>query len=69
MLQGKNPFIKGKTEKVKASDKVVLKTYAQRLKKDLPSSSSLLSLLSLPPLTPSPPSKVVTSTRSKKKQL
>ena len=69
MLQGKNPFIKGKTEEVKASNKVVFKTYAQRLKKDLPSSSSLLSSSLLPPPTPSPPSKVVTSTINKKKQL
>ena len=44
--------------------------YAERLKKDLPSSSSLPSSL-LPPLpsTSSPSSRSSTSTRSKKKQL
>ena len=43
-------------------------TYAERLKKDLPPSSSSLPSL-LPPSTPSPSSRSSTSTRSKKKQL
>jgi hypothetical protein len=45
-------------------------TYAERLKKDLPPSSSLPSSLSpTPPSAPSPSSRSSTSTRSKKKQL
>jgi hypothetical protein len=75
VLAGENPFIKGKentkdvleglVEEVRALRKEVAptkETYAERLKKDLPTSSSLPSL-SLPFPTPS------TSTRSKKKQL
>jgi len=75
VLVGENPFIKGKektkdvlkglVEEVRALRKEVAptkETYAERLKKDLPTSASLLSLL-LPFPTPS------TSTRSKKKQL
>jgi hypothetical protein len=78
ILIGENPFtreeeeeeetrdvLKGLVEEVRALRKEVAptkETYAERLKKDLPSSSSLPSL-SLPPPTPS------TSTRSKKKQL
>jgi hypothetical protein len=75
VLAGENPFIKGKektkdvleglVEEVRALRKEVAptkETYAERLKKDLPTSSSLPSS-SLPFPTPS------TSTRSKKKQL
>ena len=75
ILAGENPFIKGKentkevlkglVEEVRALRKEVAptkETYAERLKKDLPTSSSLPSS-SLPSPTPS------TSTRSKKKQL
>ena len=75
ILVGENPFIKGKekakdvlqglVEEVRALRKEVAptkETYAERLKKNLPSSSSLPSL-PLPSPTPS------TSTRSKKKQL
>jgi len=75
VLVGENPFIKGKektkdvleglVEEVRALRKEVAptkETYAERLKKDLPTSSSLPSL-SLPFPTP------FTSTRSKKKQL
>jgi hypothetical protein len=75
VLVGENPFIKGKektnnvlkglVEEVRALRKEVAptkETYAERLKKDLPTSSSLPSS-SLPLPTPS------TSTRSKKKQL
>jgi len=78
ILIGENPFtreeeeeeetrdvLKGLVEEVRALRKEVAptkETYAERLKKDLPSSSSLPSS-SLPPPTPS------TSTRSKKKQL
>jgi len=75
VLVGENPFIKGKektkdvleglVEEVRALYKEVAptkETYAERLKKDLPTSSSLPSS-SLPFPTPS------TSTRSKKKQL
>jgi len=79
ILAGENPFIqgeekannvlKGLVEEVKALRKEVAptkETYAERLKKGLPSSSSLPSSL-LPPSTPS--SRSPTSTRSKKKQL
>jgi hypothetical protein len=75
ILVGENPFIKEKDktkdvlkglfEEVRALRKEVAptkETYAERLKKDLPTSSSLPSS-SLPFPTPS------TSTRSKKKQL
>jgi len=75
ILAGENPFIKGKektkdvlkglVEEVRALRKEVAptkETYAERLKKDLPTSSSLPSSSLLSP-TPS------TSTRSKKKQL
>jgi len=78
---GKNPFIEGKAEEEKANNVLkglveevralckevapIKETYAKRLKKDLPSSSSLLS--SLLPSTPSPFSKSSISTRSKKK--
>jgi len=61
-----NDVLKGLIEEVRALYKEVApikETYVERLKKDLPSSLSLLpSLLTLSP-TPS------TSTRSKKKQL
>ena len=60
-----NDVLKGLVEEVRALRKEVAptkETYAERLKKNLPSSSSLLSL-PLPSPTPS------TSTRSKKKQL
>ncbi len=83
ILIGKNPFakeeeeeeeakevLKGLVEEVRALRKEVASTkntYAERLKKDLPSSSSPPSL-SLPS-TPSPSSRSYTSTRSKKKQL
>jgi len=81
ILAGENPFIKGKekqekdvlkglVEEVRALCKEVAstkETYAERLKKDLPSLSSLPS--SLPPSTPSPFSRSSTSIRSKKKQL
>ena len=75
ILAGENPFIRGKektnnvlkglVKEVRALHKEVAptkETYAERLKKDLPTSSSLPSS-SLPFPTPS------TSTRSKKKQL
>ena len=76
ILKGGSPFttkeeeevrdvLKGLVEEVRALRKEVApikETYAERLKKDLPSLSSLPSLLLLSP-TPS------TSTRSKKKQL
>jgi hypothetical protein len=75
VLVGENPFIKGKektnnilkglVEEVRALRKEVAptkETYAKRLKKNLPTSSSLPSSL-LPFPTTS------TSTRSKKKQL
>jgi hypothetical protein len=74
ILVGENPFIKGKektkdvlkglVEEVRALRKEVAptkETYAERLKKDLPTPSSLPS--SLPSPTPT------TSTRSKRKQL
>ena len=76
ILAGENPFIKGKekakdilqglVEEVRALRKEVAptkETYAERLKKNLPSSSSPLPSLPIPSPTPS------TSTRSKKKQL
>jgi len=66
-----NDVLKGLVEEVRALCKEVApikETYAERLKKDLPSSSSLPSLL-LPPSTPSPSSRSSTPTRSKKKQL
>src|SRR6266702_933788 len=81
ILAGENPFIKGKektkdvlkglVEEVRALCKEVAptkETYVERLKKDLPSLSSLPSL-SLLSLTPSPSSRSSTFTRSKKKQL
>src|SRR6266702_348184 len=86
ILVGENPFIKekqkqekdvlkGLVEEVRALRKEVApvkETYVERLKKGLPSSSSLPSSLLSP--TPSPSSRVTsipssTSTRSKKKQL
>ena len=81
ILIGENPFIKEEEEKVKDVLKGLVEevralrkevasikeTYVERLKKDLPSLSSLPSLL--PPSTPSPSSRSSTSTRSKKKQL
>ena len=66
-----NDVLKGLVEEVRALRKEVApikETYAERLKKDLPSSSSLLSSSS-PPSTSSPSSRNSTSTRSKKKQL
>src|SRR6266581_558810 len=83
ILTGGKPFIHGKeqavdilrgvAEEVKALYKEIApikETYAERLKKDLPSSSSLPSLLlPPPPSAPSPSSRSSTSTRSKKKQL
>jgi hypothetical protein len=82
ILIGRNPFakeeeeearevLKGLVEEVRALRKKVApikETYAERLKKDLPPSSSPLPSL-LPPSTPSPSSRSSTSTRSKKKQL
>ena len=65
-----NNVLKGLVEEVRALCKEVAptkETYAERLKKDLPSSSPLPSLS--PPSTPSPSSRSSTSTRSKKKQL
>src|SRR6266566_2348484 len=73
-IQGKekaNNVLKGLVEEVRALHKEVAptkETYAERLKRDIPSSSSLPSLLLLSP-TPSPSSRSSTSTRSKKKQL
>ena len=58
--------LKGLVEEVRALRKEIAptkETYAERLKKDLPSLSSLL------PSTSSPSSRSSTSTRSKKKQL
>ncbi|OCK96334.1 uncharacterized protein K441DRAFT_656918, partial [Cenococcum geophilum 1.58] len=83
ILVGENPFIQGKekannvlkglVEEVRALRKEVAptkETYAERLKKGLPSSSSLPFSLSPPPSsTPFPSSRSSTSTRSKKKQL
>ena len=86
ILAGETPFIQGKekakevlrelVEEVRALRKEAAptkETYAERLKKNLPSSSSLpsLSSTSSPPLpfTPSPSSRSPTSTRSKKRQL
>ena len=63
--------LKGLVEEVRALRKEVApikETYAERLKKDLPPSSSSLPSLSLP-FTPSPSSRSSTSTKSKKKQL
>jgi len=83
ILIGRNPFAKeeeeeevkevleGLVEEVRALRKEVApikETYVERLKKDLPPSSSSLPSL-LPPSTPSPSSRSSTSTRSKKKQL
>jgi len=84
ILLGGNPFIqeekekekvnnvlKGLVEEVRALRKEVApikETYAERLKKDLPSLFSLPSLLPLPS-TLSPSSRSSISTRSKKKQL
>ena len=67
-----NDVLKGLVEEVRALRKEVAptkETYAERLKKDAPSSSSLPSLLPPPPppSTPSPSSRSSTSTRSKKK--
>ena len=68
-----NNVLKGLVEEVRALRKEVAptkETYAERLKKDPLSSSSLPSSLSpLLPSTPSPSSRSSTSTRSKKKQL
>jgi len=61
-----NDVLKGLVEEVRALRKEVApikETYAERLKKDLPSSSSSLPSSLIPSPTPS------TSTRSKKKQL
>jgi len=82
ILVGENPFIQGKekagdvlkglVEEVRALRKEVApikETYAERLKRDLLSSSSLPSLLPSSSSTPSPFSRSSTSTRSKKKQL
>jgi hypothetical protein len=69
-----NDVLKGLVKEVRALYKEVAptkETYAERLKKDPPSSSSLPSSLPPPPPppTPSPSSRSSTSTRSKKKQL
>ncbi len=77
ILVGENPFIKEKqkqlVEEVRALRKEVApikETYAESLKKDLPTLSSLpSSLLPPPPSTSSHFSRSSTSTRSKKKQL
>jgi hypothetical protein len=88
ILEGGNPFateeeeeardvLKGLVEEVRALRKEVApikETYAERLKKDLPSLSSLPSSSSTTPpsssrVTSSTPSSSSTSTRSKKKQL
>jgi len=67
--------LEGLVEEVRALRKEVApikETYTERLKKDLPSLSSLPSLISLPSTsisTPSPSSKSPTSTKGKKKQL
>jgi len=63
-----NDVLKGLVEEIRALRKEVApikETYAERLKKDFPSSSSSLPSLSLP----SPTTSTSTSTRSKKKQL
>jgi len=63
-----NDVLKGLVEEIRALRKEVApikETYAERLKKDLPSSSSSLPYSSLP----SPTTSTSTSTRSKKKQL
>ena len=74
IIQGKEraDVLEGLVEEVRALRKEVApsptrETYAERLKKDLPSLSSLPSLL--PSSTSSPSSRSSTSTRSKKKQL
>jgi len=72
-----NDVLKGLVEEVRALRKEVApikETYVERLKKGLPSSSSLPSSLSSTPpsssrVTSSTPSTSSTSTRSKKKQL
>ena len=83
ILAGGKPFIHGKeqavdvlkgvVEEVKALRKEIApikETYAERLKKGLPSLSSLPSSLLLPILSaPSPSSRSSTSTKNKKKQL
>jgi len=89
ILLGENPFtreeekektndvLKGLVKEVRALRKEVApikETYAERLKKDLPSLSSLPSSSSSTPpsssrVTSSTPSSSSTSTRSKKKQL
>jgi len=67
--------LEGLVEEVRALYKEVApikETYVERLKKDLPSLSSLPSLILLPSTsisTPSPSSKSLTFTRGKKKQL
>src|SRR6266571_3586277 len=81
ILAGENPFTQGKekannvlkglVKEVRALRKEVAltkETYAEKLKRDLPSSSSLPSL-SLLSLTPSYSNKSSTFTRNKKKQL
>src|SRR6266700_1850684 len=74
ILSGENPFIQEEEEEeeeVGALRKEVAstkETYAERLKKGLPTSSSLPSPPLLSP-TPSPSSRSTTSTRSRKKQL
>jgi len=86
ILLGENPFTQEEEEKEKANDvlkglveevralckEVALTkgTYAERLKKDLPSLSSLPSSLLPPPFSaPSPSSRSFIFTKSKKKQL
>ena len=80
ILAGENPFkekaqdvLKGLVEEVKALHKEVastkVETYAERLKKGLPSTSSLPSSSSSSPPTSPLSSRSPTSTRSKKKQL
>ena len=83
ILAGENPFTQGKekannvlkglVEEVRALRKEVApikETYAERLKRDLPfSSSSSLPSLSLLSPTPSPSNRSSTSTKNKKKQL
>ena len=69
--EGAKEVLKGLVEEVRALRKEVApikETYAERLKKDLPPSSSSLPSLLLPS-TPSPSSRSSISTRSKKKQL
>ena len=84
VILGETPFLqekekqekealKGLAEEVRALHKEVApikETYTERLKRDLPSLSSLPSLLLLSPTpTPSPFSRSSTFTKSKKKQL